>query len=744
MQLKVKREGENMKKEDLTDFYPYGVAYYRPVTPLPRYWDKDLKNIRDCGFNSIRVSAFWSRIEKEEGVYDYTEFDSIVSAAGKYGLKVLMTLYIVNMPEWMFVKYQDARMVSAAGRVQYSEHHPDAVAGGWPGLCMDSPEVMERMEKFVRNITAHYKGNDTILSFDVIHEPWEEASQEYYIDSWKNSVYCYCEHSVNKFRVWLQDKYKDLDTLNTAWSRCYTSWEQVQPPRNFGAYSDWLDWRDFSTSMVAEECMRAGKAVKGEDPDRIIVNHCGGVLNAFNASSDVFALAKTVDIPGASNYSIKSPQDAGMSCDFLRSASQDGRFWIGETSGGSGPMFVFNGEDIERFFAFGMPWSKKVQKKHIWKMISHGAKGVFYWMWRPELYGCETAAMGFTDREGNLTERTQNAKEISDVIQRNKELFIHGETEKAQIAVLYNRYTSILEGYVATSKSVAGNAGLFANYKDLWSLSGLAKMCMDTSTNVDYVNAELLQNSVLDQYKMLILPYSVCISKGEAQAIEKFVREGGTVAADALCGYFRENGWGSEVTPGYHLDQVFGCKCLQYKYSQGINVFCKDVLNGVTVKSKFMNEDIQLLGASPIGYFEDGRPAVTYHKYGAGQAIYFGFSLFMNLAENTVKTERTLMDYFLRLSGIDSTVRVVDISGGSSTVEVRILKYGRTQLAVVMNHGNDAVICDINFRTGQKVKMVTDAETLQEVPYTAARDDSLTVRVALEGLEVRLIKMEGE
>lgn len=119
-----------MKKEELSNFYPYGVSYYRPVTPLPKHWEKDLQNIEDNGFNTIRVSAFWSRIEKQDGIFDFSEFDQICELADKHHLKVLMTLYIVNMPEWMFTKYPDARMVSAAGRVQYSEHHPDAVAGG--------------------------------------------------------------------------------------------------------------------------------------------------------------------------------------------------------------------------------------------------------------------------------------------------------------------------------------------------------------------------------------------------------------------------------------------------------------------------------------------------------------------------------------------------------------------------------------------------------------------------------------
>lgn len=728
-----------MKKEDLKDFFPYGVSYYRPITPLPCHWDTDLKNIKECGFNSIRVSAFWSRIEKEEGIYDFSEFDSICNAAAKYNIKVLMTLYIVNMPEWMFTKYPDARMVSAANRIQYSEHHPDAVAGGWPGLCMDCDEVMDAMKHFVKEITLHYKGNDTLLAFDVIHEPWEEPSQEYYIDSWKNSVYCYCEHSIEKFKNWLKNKYKNLQNLNMAWSRCYSDWNQVQPPRNFGAYTDWLDWRNFSISMLTKECQEAGQTVKKYDPERIIVNHCGGVLNAFNTSSDTFALAKTVDIPGASNYSFKSPQDAGMSCDFLRSASQDdGNFWIGETSGGSGPMFVFNGEDIERFFAFGMPWTKKIQRKHIWKMISHGAKGVFYWMWRPELYGCETAAMGFTDREGGLTERTENATEISAIIHRYKKFFLNSKVKKADIAVLYNRNTSILEGYASTAKSIQGNAGLFAKYKDISSLSGLAKMCMDNSINVDYVNDDLIISNTLDDYKILILPYSICISKSVVEKIKAFVKSGGIIVADALCGYFKEDGWGNEIVPGNGLNDIFGCKVLEYGYSLDTTIVGSDELSSLKYRSKYVAEHLDISGGKIIGYFDGNKPAIIENKYGKGCGIYFGSSIFMHAKENTLKDNKKIMDYILQKANVTNEI---SISKENSSIEVRTLETVDKQLLIIMNHGSDCIDASISIKNISYIKSFSDIENSIPINYNL-KDSILTFNISMKDLEVRLFMLE--
>ncbi|MHB8063422.1 MAG: beta-galactosidase [Ruminiclostridium sp.] len=731
-----------MSSELLKNFFPYGVSYYRPATPVPEYWAMDLKNIADSGFNTIRVSAFWSRIEKADGQYDFSEFDGICAAAAKENLKVLMTLYIVNMPEWMFEQYSDSRMVSAAGHINYSEHHPDAVAGGWPGLCMDCADIMGKVQQFIKEITLHYKGNDTILAFDVIHEPWEEPSQEYYIDSWKNGVFCYCSHSIEKFKGWLLSKYHTLNELNKAWSRSYSNWDQVQPPRTFGNYADWLDWRLFSVESLTNESLVSGQTVKEYDSDRVTVNHGGGVLNAFSSSADTFELANTVDIPGASNYSIKSPQDAGMTCDFLRSASPaDGKFWIGETSGGSGPMFSFIGEDIEKFFAFGMPWSTEIQNKHVWKMLSHGAKGMIYWMWRPEVCGCEIAGMGFTDREGGLTPRVANAKRISKIIMENKELFMNSKPPESKVAILYNINTSILEGFAATSKSVQGNAGLFANFKDLRSLSGIAKICMENSVEVDYINDKLIAGGKLSQYKLLILPYSICIGTKAVEKIKEFVKNGGTVIADALCGYFRENGWGAERVPAYGLDEIFGCKVLEYGYSMDYKVLFEKEVNDRIFNSKFVTEKL-VVGENSriIARFEDGNPAAVLNKYGKGNAIYIGAPVFMHSKVKDPGILVSLMDFMLLTAGIEKNVHV-NVMGGNLGIEVRILQTENQKLLFVMNHSGTECKADIEIICDKKVELLCDADTGDSKAYSLT-ENGICMAIKIGALGVQLFKLQ--
>jgi beta-galactosidase len=45
------------------------------------------------------------------------------------------------------------------------------------------------------------------------------------------AVFCYCQYTVQRFRDWLQGKYADIQALNTAWYRQFSSWDLVNAPK---------------------------------------------------------------------------------------------------------------------------------------------------------------------------------------------------------------------------------------------------------------------------------------------------------------------------------------------------------------------------------------------------------------------------------------------------------------------------------------------------------------------------------
>lgn len=224
--------------DKLQSLFPIGTKYSAYRDRTSRHWEYDFQNMKECGMDTVRVHATWGTIEPSEGEFDFSYYDAILETAVKHGLQVIFTLYLVCTPEWVYEKHPDSRYVSASGTVWTPHQQADAATGGWPGLCLDSEPHRKTIENFIRAFTEHYKGNTNITAFDVFHEPTEEPSQQYYQNEWRELVYCYCEHSKEKFRSWLKEKYGTLENLNDTWTRQYQNWAQVEPPRSVGIYTD--------------------------------------------------------------------------------------------------------------------------------------------------------------------------------------------------------------------------------------------------------------------------------------------------------------------------------------------------------------------------------------------------------------------------------------------------------------------------------------------------------------------------
>lgn len=54
--------------------------------------DKEVKQIADAGFRFVRMDFIWDSIEKEKGKYDFTQYDSLMTALDRHGVRPLFIL----------------------------------------------------------------------------------------------------------------------------------------------------------------------------------------------------------------------------------------------------------------------------------------------------------------------------------------------------------------------------------------------------------------------------------------------------------------------------------------------------------------------------------------------------------------------------------------------------------------------------------------------------------------------------
>lgn len=677
----------------LQEAFPIGTKYAAYRDRTDRYWDIDFANMKMCGMDTVRVHATWGTIEPNENEFDYEYYDKILACAVKHGLRVIFTLYLVCSPEWIYDKHPDSLYTSAAGTAWTPEQQADASTGGWPGLCYDSMPHRQSVENFINSFTEHYKGNEDIIAFDVIHEPNEEPTQQYYQKNWREMVYCHCIHSKAAFRKWLKNKYGTLEELNNIWTRQYQNWSQVNPPKSVGMYTDWLDWKHYRVDAQIDQVQWLSDTVKKYDRNRCTVVHTGiyETAHPMISSNDHFRLAKTTDMFGSSIYDPINPEMTAFVCDLLRCSADNGPYWLGEAGSGGGPMFVFIGEKPEESLCFSRSIMGIDIKRQTWGQIARGAKGILFWGWRPEISTIETACLGFTERNGDLTERTDALKEFTDVFHKYRPRFVKAMAKKSDVAILYNMDTVFTEGLISMGLSATPLIrphGRF--YKDTISLVGAYKLCMRNHIQTDFISKAGAISGGLNDYKLLILPYSVNITSDLAVAIENFVKNGGAVISDGLCGYFTDDGWGSEVCPGKGLDQVFGLNVKShYELINEIDIVgeAKSYHNVANIIAEWI--DVHS-GAQIRGSYSDDRPAIVTNSYRSGKTAYVGTLFFANAMWNYSEDTSTLFRELLSYVGYESDM-VLTGSKNVDNVEVRTLYDDEGTLIFAINHSHDCV-----------------------------------------------------
>src|SRR5258707_5206467 len=121
--------------------FPYGAVYFRKSNPPEADWARDHATAARVGMNTFRHSFMWSAIEVAPGKYDWRDYDRMMDLAAANGIKVVIAELVTAAPEWMFRQHPEARYLASDGAVANSSVGGSSATGGFPGLCLDNPEV---------------------------------------------------------------------------------------------------------------------------------------------------------------------------------------------------------------------------------------------------------------------------------------------------------------------------------------------------------------------------------------------------------------------------------------------------------------------------------------------------------------------------------------------------------------------------------------------------------------------------
>lgn len=583
----------------------FGAQYYRPPFPGRECWERDLANMADLGFNTVKLWAVWNWIEPVRGRYDFSGLDELCGIAERRGLEVVINTIPEGAPAWILPGNEDALYRTGRGELIPFGGPPNIPSAGWPGLCMDKPSAADRVASFVEAVAGRYRAAGNVVALDVWNEPHLEPMFDY-----RGELLCYCDHSRAAFRRWLQEKYGDLSSLNAAWFRRLSDWSEVEPPPRFGTWADMLDWRLFWIKNLARHLRIRVEAARRGAPGKTIQTHvaysatlgnklAGGLGNELG---DEFSLAREVDVFGLSSFP-KWLQGKGHPFTHLAhnevvaEAARGKRFYQVELQGGGGKAGLLGGE---------VPTGRDVR---IWNYntAAAGGKGVLYWQYAPEPAGLESPGFGLTAYDGGNTERSREAGACARELSDSR---LDAATRVLPVNAIYISRKSQVLSFCAERRE-----DLYAG-----SVAGIYRAAYEAGIPVRFAHEDYLDSLGAEGVRTLYVPMALCLDDRERSALRAFAEAGGLLVGEAATGMYDAGG---ALDPDSRaLSELFGVRHIELEalpewgFSEAAGGGCS--FGGAQYRRVVEPGP----GTEVTARFPDGRPAATSRNLGAGRAVY--------------------------------------------------------------------------------------------------------------------------
>ncbi|KIN66228.1 Beta-galactosidase [Sulfitobacter noctilucicola] len=385
-----------------------GVCYYPEHWPQ-EMWALDAQRMADVGITWVRIGEFaWSRLEPQQGVYDFDWLDAAIAVLADAGLKVVLGTPSATPPRWMLERFPDMLAVDAGGQPRKfgSRRHYCHSHAGYRKAAADMAAMMGKRYGRDPRVTAwqidnEYGCHETVLS--------------------------YSDAARHAFRDWLAQRYQSVDALNRAWGNVfwsmeYADFDEVDLPNLTVTQPNpahELAFRRFASDQVASWNAAQVTALRPLTDAPLIHNYMGRVLEF-----DHFAVARDLDIASWDSYPIgflsdRLEGDAAHKARYLQQGDPDmqafhhdlyramnnGRWWVMEQQPGPVNWAPYNPAPLPGMVRL---WS--------WEAFAHGAEVVSYFRWRQAPFAQEQMHAGLLRPDDvaaqGLSEAAQVALEL--------------------------------------------------------------------------------------------------------------------------------------------------------------------------------------------------------------------------------------------------------------------------------------------------------------------------------------------
>jgi beta-galactosidase len=642
------------------DYYPeHWVFPYAgsPDDPEAR-WRTDIELMLAAGVNVVRMGEFaWGLYEPEEGRFDFAWMRRAMDLFHQAEIKIVLGTPTAAPPIWLARKHPEILPVDERGLPRHE--------GTRRAYCVNSGVYWEYTQKIVRALATNLGDHPSLIAWQ-LDNGFGGAGTEV----------SYNEETRKDWHAWLRAKYETVERLNDLmglnfWSQRVTCFEDVPMPMQAPYEHNpalVIDWHRFASDTLVAYARMQADMLRELTPDKLITHN----LRALSRSFDHFDMADVLDFVSLDSNATIHTRSSELACEIditrslkkqdVRTPDGDCGFWVIEQKAGN-----VNWQSVNSLLRPG------VVRLFTHQLISRGACGVLYFLWRQPRIGPEKFYGGVLSHDGSPNTRAyREIKQIGHEIALLAPV-LKGSCVKADVCILFShendwhlRYTKQLNDTIRYRDHIQ----LFYN------------ALHDKNIPVDFARP----TEDLSKYKIVIAPSLSLLAGGEADLLKLYVQNGGTLVATFNTGLVDEHHIAPDSGFPHDLTDVFGLEVREFdplpageenhfSFRAGFPAThlhpCRSWCDLIEPKG------CQVLGTFAKDFYA-GKPALTLHEFGDGKAIYIGTMSHQSFYSDLVTWLRNLCQ-------LHPLLKVPD------TIEVSMREKDGQRIFFLLNHQNTPV-----------------------------------------------------
>jgi len=402
----------------------------------------------------------------------------------------------------------------------------------------------------------------------------DELSVTYYVTPFD---YDFSPVALQHFRTWLQGEYASLAALNDEWATDFATWGEVMPMtadevRDRGNFAPWADHRSFMEVSLAGFFDFVDGELESHDPGARIGISGTQAAEAYGGY-DWWRLTDALDF--GQTYDHKNTGVMHRSFHDLLTAP-----WWGYAQ--TGPALSYR----------------------LWRRLLEANDGGSFYTYNYVFWPDYTWTQSTSD----------SLRHIGD-IQGGLARLLHACAERETDVWVHYSHPSIHGAWITGGQTV------FSENRGGW-----VQAIEDSGMQASFLAYEQLEQGALTEMMppVFLLPYSLALSDAEVAEIERYVRAGGTIIADARIGLMDEH-CRPRVTGA--LDELFGVRRSAIDpgapLPEGVAAFSRAMGDcdptGVSFEG-FGGEALTVTSGQALCEMA-GRPALIVNDVGEGRAV---------------------------------------------------------------------------------------------------------------------------